>query len=125
MKIELDVCPGCGWHAHTGPRSADCAPALGRAATRLQEAAPDVSSTKLGYGHGRVTFEIDDDLSVGFDVRHPWNATGDARDESTVTFPWQRLHSLGGLSHDDALDLVRTLRDWSVRRRDREGAATR
>jgi hypothetical protein len=72
---DSDVCPACGWRAHTGLRCTECDPVLGDAAAGLQAAVPDVA-----------------------------------------TFEWQYLHSLGGMSHDDARDLVLVLRDWNARR---------
>ncbi len=100
------------WYAHTEFSHTKCDPALGDAATLLQGVVPDVRSTKLGYGDARLTFNIDDDLAVGFDVRS-------CSDGPTFVFIWRYLHSLNRLTHDDALDLVRVLRDWNARRLER------
>lgn len=43
----------------------------------------------------------------------------DEIDERSVTFDWQNMFSLYDLSHDYALDLVRTLLEWSFRRQAR------
>ena len=113
-----DACPACGWRVHSAFDLHPCDPALGRAAQALQTAVSDVSSTKLGYGRHRLTFEIGDDLCVGLDVVHPWGADGERRADA-VEYHWQYLHALAHLSQDDAADLVRSLRDWDQCRRDR------
>lgn len=119
MTKELEVCPACGWYAHTKFLNTQCSPALGSAAFTLQSAVSEIRSTKLGYGDRNITFEIDDHFCIGLHVRHPWNASGDAHDKSSVTFDWNYLHAMGGLSYDDALDLIRVLHDWNTRRRAR------
>lgn len=116
---ELKVCSACGWYEHTKFLNTQCNPALGGAASTLQNDVSEIRSTKIGYGDRQLTFEIDDHFCIGLSVRHPWNASGDARDESSVMFDWNYIHAMDGLSHDDAIDLIRVLHDWNTRRRAR------
>lgn len=60
---RLKVCKECGWHKIKHIRH-DCEPEAGAAADHLAAALPSVKSTKLGYGHGRLTFNFDKKHSV-------------------------------------------------------------
>jgi len=106
----LEVCPKCGWYAH-GPYASptDCDAAAGDAASTLQAAVPEVPSTKLGYGQGVVAFEIDDELHVR--LRTCSRVYSD--------FHLDAVWLLADLSHDDAVDLVRTIAAWRGRQIDR------
>lgn len=108
---DLRVCGACGWYLPTFLEHR-CRPEEGAAADRLANSV-DVPSTKLGYGDGRLTFSVDDDLVMGFDV-------------APDGFQWRYLQCLADLSHDDAADLVGVLQAWRKRRlaRVRMGDAT-
>lgn len=102
-----DVCVACGWYDSYN-HAERCRPVLGAAATHLQrEEGGD--STKLGYGDERVSFQISSDFVVGLDV-NPAPTTRSA------SYSWRYLHCLHRLSHDQAIDLVHTLRAWEIRR---------
>ena len=101
---DLPVCGKCGWYVLTyaGHR---CRPEAGAAAYALARAVGDVPATKLGWGDGRVTFEIDEDFSVGFDV------------SGHGTFNWRHTSCIGELGQDAAVDLVKALKAWADRHR--------
>lgn len=110
--MEDEICEVCGWYKHS--EFIECTSSLGRAATALQDDVPEILSTKLGYGHCRLTFEIAKNFHIGLNVQHPWNKDG-ARDLTKIKFSWPFLQTLGSLSHADAQDLVYSLRDWRER----------
>lgn len=66
-RPPLEICPKCGWYEHEILRS-ECDPKRGEAASRLIAALPEIRSGKLGFGFGRVVFEIDDNTHVVFEV---------------------------------------------------------
>lgn len=96
------VCNACGWYDPAYARHS-CDPEAGVNADRLA-AAVCVSSTKLGYGDGRLSFEIDDDFVVGLSC-----------DSGDFPFRWSYLHHLGDLSTGDAIDLIDSLKLWRRR----------
>lgn len=59
------VCPKCGWYASFPSHT--CNPDHGAAADALA-AAVDIPSTKLGYGHGRLTFKFNSKLTLILNV---------------------------------------------------------
>lgn len=67
QTAPLKVCEKCGWHVHTFSPG-QCRPDLGKFADEVMAAIP-IPSTKLGYGFGKVTFELGEDASITFDVR--------------------------------------------------------
>jgi hypothetical protein len=112
-KKDRDVCPKCGWYAHGKYASpTECDPAAGDAASTLQAAVPEVPSTKLGYGRGVIAFEVDDKLHVSLNVNRHDRA-----------FHLDDVWLLADLSHDDAVDLVRTITAWRGRQLDRRARA--
>jgi hypothetical protein len=109
-KKDHDVCPKCGWYAHGKYASpTECDPAAGDAASTLQAAVSEVPSTKLGYGRGVIAFEVDDKLHVRLNVNRHDRA-----------FHLDDVWLLADLSHDDAVDLVRTITAWRGRQINRE-----
>ncbi len=101
----LPVCPDCGWHKlqyeHTCRKNAS------RVATELARRVPDVRSTQLGYGGGMLTFEMDEHMSVRFNV--------DDRKGVRKPLRCEDVFLIGELSTDEATDLVRALADWRRR----------
>ena len=64
---KLAVCPKCGWHdGFTHAR--ECSPKAGALADKLVALFPNVKSTKLGYGFGRLTFQFDKQHSITLHV---------------------------------------------------------
>lgn len=114
---ESPVCPRCGWYVSPFIHAQQCDPKAGAKANalseRIQEALPFVKTTKLGYGHGVLTFEIDKDTNVRFKIR----ASG-----RLVQF--DDLFCLSDLDPDDVLAMVEALyriRQQQKERRDAKG----
>ena len=106
----LTVCESCGWPiaglSETERHQTGCPhKAAGASAARLADKLADLRSTKFGYGTDMLTFELDRDLSVRLECR------------KDGTFQLRDLHLLGGLTADEATDLVRQIADWRKRRR--------
>lgn len=92
----LDVCPKCGWYGGYLHEEL-CSPKLGAVADKLSKRFPGVKSTKLGYGHGMLTFEFSEDLHLRFRV----NEDG--------TFGVEDLFWIGQQSAKTATALVQAL----------------
>jgi hypothetical protein len=55
--MALEVCTKCGWYdGYTHAR--ECDPKGGKLADEFAARFPGIKSTKLGYGHGRLTFQF-------------------------------------------------------------------
>lgn len=106
--IGLPVCPTCGWHELMGHR---CHPQRAEHARQLEDAVPEVPSTRLGYGGEMLVFDPDDAFTVQFSIRE----RGDA------PFKMEDLYILHALPLEAAADLVRTLAEWRKRWPKREG----
>jgi hypothetical protein len=65
---KMKVCGKCGWYLPNLPSNHACRPDLGADANKLAVllGSLDVSSTKLGYGDGNVTFKLSDRVSITF-----------------------------------------------------------
>lgn len=104
----LAVCKRCGWA--TTPmedHDAKCIGDLeidGRAATRFANSIPNVESTKLGYGTGKLTFNFDGEFSITLRC-------------GANSFTFDHAFLLGDLTVDSARDLVQTLAAWRARRK--------
>lgn len=64
---DLKLCDKCGWHDGHG-HARECSPKMGRSADRMAKRVPNIKSTKLGYGFGKLTFKFDDRHSVTLNV---------------------------------------------------------
>lgn len=64
----LEICERCGWYNDKFSHASRCNPDAGRVGDALAAEFPAGNPTKLGYGYGLVTFQLDDDLSVTFEV---------------------------------------------------------
>jgi hypothetical protein len=110
---KLDVCAKCGWHAHGPYSSNECDPAGAMSVDKLIAAVPEVPSTKFGYGYRNFVFETDSNFHVRLRVnRYQSEGVGHV-------FGLEDVWLLDDLSHDDAVDLVRTLAAWRARQRAR------
>lgn len=70
-RDELRVCKRCGWYDSYGHET-ECSPKGAAAADRLVKHVRehvDVKATKLGYGHGRLTFQLSKTCSLTLDVQ--------------------------------------------------------
>jgi len=117
----LKVCKRCGWSIisvdetnhderclNKGVWAKSAAPSLakiGESATLLAQSIPNVDSTKLGYGTGKLTFNYDDKASITF------------RCEANNRFTVDHIWLLNDLSADAARDLVQTIKAWRDRRK--------
>lgn len=106
---ELAVCAKCGWYEHGPLRAHECDPRRGAVADKLIAMVPSVPSTKLGYGFGRLAFQLDDRYTVKL------NVGSDGRRYRGRPFTIDGIYALGGLSHEAAADLIRTLDAWRKR----------
>lgn len=64
---RLKICESCGWYDSQYAHN-NCRPDRGRAGAALARELPDANPTKLGYGEGCVTFELDEDTHVSFEI---------------------------------------------------------
>jgi hypothetical protein len=121
-EVSLKICPACGWYDTLG-HAEHCDPERGRAATQLIEAVPDVRAGKLGYGDRQLVFDLAEDFTVRFEVRHVSPVSLEHR------FSLEDIHFLERLSGDEAASLVRALQRWrdeiSARRSSDPSAADR
>lgn len=104
------ACDQCGWNCKRVWRFSndECDPKLGATADKLIAMLPGTAATKLGYGHGQLSFEpVSNDAN--FHVRF---SVGRVRG---APFDLQDVWLLGDLSHEAAADLVKTLADWRKR----------
>jgi hypothetical protein len=111
MSEPLPICSKCGWYAHGPYRTAECDPIGGAAADKLIAAVPEVPSTKFGYGYPNFVFEQDDNFHVRLQVSRPTRAG--------YVFALEDVWLLDDLSHEDAVDLVKTLAAWRTRQLER------
>ena len=100
-KNDMPVCDQCGWYALMGHGNR-CNPEAGRMAKRLIESVPDVRSGQLGYGAGKVVFDLSDGLSVIFGVVH-----------GGQSFSLHGVDLIELLTVDEAADLVRAIKKWT------------
>lgn len=103
-RPALETCDRCGWRHAADDMSRrlhqeSCSPEAGAAADALAALVPDVTSTKHGYGDGRLAFKLNPEHTVALDV---------ARDG---TFRVSHFFWLSRLSQDQAARLIRALRD--------------
>jgi hypothetical protein len=101
MSKELKVCPKCGWYDHGQLfRTDECDPDRGKIADELaaKARAAGVSPTKLGYGFGNITIEVDERTHLQLEVNR--NGTFDVRD----------LYMLDDLDPDDVMAIVETVK---------------
>ena len=105
MKREdLKVCDKCGWYEHSKfDVPTVCRPDRGAMVDRLTQRI-SVPATKLGYETGYFAVKFEDE----FTLRMRANTTGDQ-------FRVDKLFLLRSLSHDDAVDLIETLKRWNDR----------
>lgn len=108
-REPLSVCGKCGWYEHGPHRQHECDPRRGAIADKLVAMIPSVPATKLGYGFGRLVFELDDRTHIRFDVG------SDGRRYRGRPFKLEDVSALDGLSHEAAVDLVQTLAAWRTR----------
>jgi hypothetical protein len=113
---DLKICAKCGWYAH-GPYdgASACDPAAGDAVATVMKAVPEVPSTKLGYGRGSFVFESDEQFHIRLEV--------DRRPDRAAPFRLRDVWLIDDLTHDDVVDLVRTLVAWRGRQIDRRKRA--
>lgn len=102
---DLDVCRACGWYAHGSFRPNECDPKLGEVADEISAQAKriGINTTKLGYGFGQLTFEIDEQTAV---------TTSPHRNG---TFSVENVYMIGRTLPSDVLALVAVLQ--SIRSR--------
>lgn len=103
---KLAICPACGWNLTYG-HADRCDSQRGSVARKLIAAVPEVKSGQLGYGDGRMVFEIEPsvgnncaDFAITFNVERNYLSLND-------------VSLFGRLSVDDAASLVRVLKRWS------------
>ena len=95
-----EICERCGWYASRFAHN-NCNPVAGRIANALAAQVPEIDSTKLGYGEGKLTFEIAEGLNVSFRIR--------GIEPYAIAF--EDLHCLGDLSIEQAARLVRAIKE--------------
>jgi hypothetical protein len=104
----LKVCKRCGWTEDWYlEHETKCVGDLeldGKAATKLANSIPNVESTKLGYGTGKLTFNFDGEFSVTLRC-------------GEKSFAFDHVFLLGDMTEDAARDLVQTLAAWRARRK--------
>lgn len=101
---DMRICERCGWYALMN-HAERCDPTRGRLAQQLIASVPAVRSGQLGYGDGRVVFDLDEDFAVLFEVSHT--------DPSKRAFSLREVHRLGSLDVDEAADFVRAIKAWA------------
>lgn len=91
--ISIDI--KYGYHAER------CNPAAGKLASELAEALPEITSTKLGYGEGRIAFEFNGHVLL-FDC-------------GTKSLSFNHFYGAREMRFESVRDLVDTLKKWSDR----------
>lgn len=99
---DLEVCTKCGWYAHGPYRASACHPDRGAAADALA-AQINLPSTKLGYGDGRLTFDLHEDLNITLEV--------DDRG-----FGIENVWILGCYAPEDVKELIEAIRNTKIGR---------
>lgn len=94
---RLEICKRCGWYASRYTHN-NCRPDRGRVAATLARELPEAHPTKLGYGEGCVTFVLDEETSVRFEIGH----------DNSIKL--REVYALQDLTINDAADIVRALR---------------
>ncbi len=95
-REPLKICPKCGWYAHEPYNTGRCRPGDGAIADQLIAGLPEIRSGKLGYGSGKVIFDIDEGTTVVFDI-------------SNNAFSLNHVCCLHSFGHESAKDLVRAI----------------
>lgn len=100
--MGLALCERCGWYGDKYSHDTRCDPAAGRVGDALAAEFPEGNPTKLGYGTSLVTFELDEDLHVSFEV----HANGSIQLRNVLDL---KDHSLAG-----ARMIVQLFRGWAT-----------
>lgn len=95
-ELGLEICDRCGWYE--SQLSHRCSPDEGRIADAISREASEIPSTKLGYGHGMLTFEISEQIHVRFQIFM-----------RTITL--REVYCLEDLSIEQAARIVRAIRE--------------